>query len=379
MKRSKITVLELVGSFHRGGAEVFVLNLAKHIDKSKFNIIVCSVVRDDMSFIDVSEFKNVKLISLSRSAHSGRLKGILELCRIVKKKKVDIIHTHCQSPDFYGRIVGLIMRIPVITTIHSTKGYSKFRENTFGLLTKKYIAISDKCYKYMIEEVMIPCTKIIRINNGVDTNLFKRKILNSERYLSNFGIIKTEDKPSFIITTVANLSTPKGYDYLIESAFEVIHRLKSEFNVYFLFVGDDTSDYSKLIKEKVNSLKISDQIIFTGVRKDIPEIFSISDLYISSSRYEGLSISIIEAMAAGLPIIATDVGSIREMIENEVSGIIIPPEDPKAIAEKVIELVQNPSKRRSLGENARKESLKFDIRNVATQHEELYGNIINRK
>lgn len=147
--KNKITVLELINSFHRGGAELLALNLARYIDKSKFNVIVCSVVKDDMSFIDISEYESTKLISFSRSAHSGRLKGILELCRIVKENKVDIIHTHCQSPDFYGRIVGLIMRIPVIST--NTGGIPELIGDGSGIMVnqKDPIALADAIEKLM--------------------------------------------------------------------------------------------------------------------------------------------------------------------------------------------------------------------------------------
>lgn len=218
----------------------------------------------------------------------------------------------------------------VFSTIHSTGGYSPLRERFLNIITTKYIAISQTVSKYGSEHLKLPNNKVELIYNGVDINGFKANKSYRASILEEFKI----DSNSLIITNVGRIVKEKGQEFLIDAIPKV---LKKNPNVQFLIVGDCNlnENFSKTLKDKVKENDLERYVTFTGVRNDVKEILSASDLFVFPSIQEGFALVTLEALAAGIPIVATDVGSIREVLINKVNGLIIPPKSGDEIAEAI--------------------------------------------
>ncbi|MCL0062936.1 glycosyltransferase family 4 protein, partial [Peptococcaceae bacterium] len=294
--------------------------------------------------------------------------GIFKLAKILTENKVDILHTHCFSPNIY-QLAAYMSRVTVtFSTIHSTAGYSPYWEKVFKHFTTKYIAISEQVKKYAIDDLQIPSDKVELIYNGIDLQRFMKNKIDRENKLAKLRI----DADKKIITNTGRVTEAKGQIYLIRAAKIV---LKEFPDVHFLIVGDDKADKktAQKLKDMVRAEGLSDYIAFTGIRQDVPEILAITDIFVFPSLWEGFALAILEAMAAGVPIVATDVGSIREVLIDKENGLIIPPKDAVALTEGIKFMLSNPERAKEMGLKGRKAvEEKFAIENTVRGYEELY-------
>ncbi|MCL0063352.1 glycosyltransferase, partial [Peptococcaceae bacterium] len=236
----KIAVMHVTNAYALGGAEKLVFDIASNMDKTKFDVFVCSIGgrRDNLRKKLRRDLQNqgIKTISLDKAPRQQRLRAVLKLAKILRENKIDIIHTHCPSPDFYGRLAAFISRVPLVfSTIHNTEGYSLRNEKILGYLTTKYIAISLQVQKYAVRNLQIPVHKIALIYNGIDMNAFKKPLIVKQDKLAELGIPANKK----IITNIGRVAEQKGQLYLMQAAKNI---LKEFPNVHFLILGDDQTD-----------------------------------------------------------------------------------------------------------------------------------------
>ncbi len=173
---------------------------------------------------------------MDKPLHKSRLKTIWNLHRYIRENRVTIVHTHCPSPDFYGKLAALLARIPLVfSTIHSVQGYKASNEKILKNLTTKYVAVSETVKRYATSELKIPPAKIEVIHNAIDADRFARTTAGREATLKKLGIPHGKK----IVTTIGRLTDCKGHLYLIKAAGEVV---KDFPNVHFLIVGDDLAE-----------------------------------------------------------------------------------------------------------------------------------------
>ncbi len=372
MKNKKIKVMYLINSFSLAGAEKLVYGIAKRMDKNKFDVFVCAIgegvdgmgseIRKDL------ESYRVKTLSIEKIAHKQKLNTILKLVHILHSNRIHILHTNCPSPDFYGKVAGFLASTPYIfTTIHNTEGYNPLKEKFLSLLTTKYIAISESVKAYAVNKLKIPLDRIEVIYNGVDLEDFFNVSVerNSKlKELMNRGSCK-------VITSVGRVSKQKGYIYLVEAAKVVLQKFP---DTYFYIAGSTNLDVDlvKKLNEKLKDYGIESHFVFGGVRKDIPEVLAVSDVFVLPSLWEGFPTVLIEAMASGTPVVTTDVGSNKEIIIDGKNGFIVPPKDANALAERIISLLSNQKLSKRMGELGRETVKKFSISNTKDKYEELY-------
>ncbi|MCL0101406.1 glycosyltransferase, partial [Peptococcaceae bacterium] len=163
--------------------------------------------------------QGIKTISLDKAPRQQRLRAVLKLAKILGKNKIDIVHTHCSSPDFYGRLAAFISRVPLVfSTIHNTEGYSLRNEKILGYLTTKYIAISLQVQKYAVRNLQIPMRKIALIYNGIDMSAFKKSLIVKQHKLAELGIPVNRK----IITNIGRVAEQKGQLYLMQAAKNIL-------------------------------------------------------------------------------------------------------------------------------------------------------------
>ena len=300
--------------------------------------------------------------------------------RLIKEKRIEILHVHCLSPisAFTVALVGWLMKIPVLLTLHG----SFFRvygdvlpfplswlvpslEKAFlnhGYYTK--ILVEDEYTMRILLELGVPEEKVeILLYPGV--NVEKLSIRSGSEKISERKVILHHGR----------LVRKRGIDYLIKALPNVVKRLPG---VKVVIAGEGP-EKERLVKLARN-LGVLDYINFMGIvpHEEIPRLIKIADVIVIPSLVEGHSTSLIEAMAAGKPVVATRVGGIVEVIIDGENGLLVEPKNPKQISDAVIRILTDPELGIRLGHKARETARKFDVKHLAEQELSIFEEVVSR-
>ncbi|RYD02072.1 hypothetical protein N752_26850 [Desulforamulus aquiferis] len=253
------------------------------------------------------------------------------LIRHLHNTRTSIMHAHSSKGALVGRVAAAIARTPVVIfTAHNSIFYEEWPEwkkrlfasveRFLARFTDRIITVSDALKQELIEREGLQGKHITTIYNGIDVSRFETKN-------DLMTIRKSMDIPELgpVIGTIARLASQKGLSYFLKAA-----SLLKDYQVNFLIVGD--GPLMEALQKEAVDLGIQNRVTFAGRREDIPEIMSIIDIFVLPSITEGLPLTILEAMAAGKPVVATQVGGIPEAIVQGKTGLMVPPKDPEALA-----------------------------------------------
>lgn len=270
---------------------------------------------------------------------------------------------HCQGflSSFLGWFLSVMTGIPFVATVQRLENKNWLKKKVYGR-ARVCIAASTAIKKYFQE---IGCKNIEVIPSGIDLNKFK--IQNSKSKIREKLGIRDE----FVIMTVARLEKVKGIQYLIE-AFYILNSKLQVPNSKLIIIGDG-SQRNNLVN-LVKKLSLEDRVIFLGEVSNpkIPETLAAADCFVLPSLKEGFGIAILEAMAAGLPVIATNVGGIPDIIKQAIDGILVPPKNPSAIAEAMIKIYTQPDFAQNLVKNATVNLEKYNWQDIAKRVYKIY-------
>ena len=289
--------------------------------------------------------------------------------KLVSVNNFDAIETFTHHSNLIGLPIAAAAGIPIRIASHHGRinAFPHWLEwiHTRLINSKKttiLVAVSEGVYKASIEEGVIS-QKIIKIPNGISISAINQNAGISAR--SELGV----PDDSFLILSVGRLSFEKGHIFLLQSVPVVIERFPK---TQFIIAGDG------LLKSKLEAeadrLGITDSFRFLGIRTDVPQLLAASDIFVLPSRSEGLPMALLEAMAMSVPVIATDVGGINQVVKNQVTGLLIPSEDPVAIAESINELLEDKSKRTRLARAAKEIVVKnYSMEKMCLEYERLFN------
>lgn len=370
----KIRALHLVEDLKIGGAERVIADIAAGLDKKNFEVSVLCVTRGGEIADELKE-QGIEVKILGIFSYHNPI-NVLKLARLLKKAKPDIVHTHGYFASVIGRIAAKIAGILIlINHVHST--YWEYRkrhilmERFLSLFTHKIICCSKAVEDFVRGQERINPAKTVVIYNGVDEDRFTT-YKNTSSIKAQLGI----DSGESVVGTVSSLTPHKGHKYLFQAAPMILGVCA---HTKFLIVGDGI--LREKLEEQIKNLNLASAVIFTGTKKNIPEILSAMDIFVlpSCSR-EGLGISIIEAMAVEKPVVASDIGGIPEVVKNGETGFLVPPRNPEALAQAIIDLLQNPRKAKALGKKGRTRfQEKFTNERMLSEVESLYEALIDQK
>ena len=361
----KIKILYIITSLGLGGAETLLLYYLKNLDKKKYNLYVCcfrekpdDLIEEMSAYAEVINFK-------IRNKFNPAI--IFYILRLIREIKPDIIHTHLFQPRVYTTIAHLFNKQSIlITQKHSIVNPKK--HNIFILLemislrmNKKVIAISESVKKSLTKYEFIPRNKIFVLPNCIDYQAFNKAILRDS--IKNINEI--------VIGTVGRLEKVKGINYLL-FAMKIILAKYPHTRLEIIGDGSQAGELVEISKK----LGISNSVKFFGKFTDVIPFYNKMDIFILPSVLEGFGIVLLEAMAAGLPVVASDVDGIKEVVIHGESGILIPPKNPDAIASAVIQLIENPQLVNKLVENGLKRAQLFDVKEHVMKLESLYSNLL---
>ncbi len=372
---SKINVMYLRSSYaQEGGPETLILSVLQGIDTSKFNINV--VVLQELKASENFFESNIKSLGFNADRIVWRnfiffLPSFFKLISLIKKHNVNIIHTHDVRSDFMGLIAGKMLGIPVVTSVHGWIGRSlkerihDFFDKLIVRFASTIIANSKAMQRYLVR-LKIQERKVRTIHNAVDLSNFM-SAEGSESTKMELGL----NSGFPIIGTVGRLDVEKGHEILLEAAQEVIQSCPE---AAFVIAGQGPIESD--LKKTAEKLKLSQRVTFTGYFRNLSKILGIMDIFVLPSLSEGLPLTLLEAMAAGKPIVATDVGGVPELIINGQTGLLVKSRSARELSKAILELVQNKEKARGLGEKAREAVLNnFSSEVMIKKLEDVYESV----
>jgi len=358
-----IKVLHVVIGLQVGGLEKFVLDLVDNYQSDFKPFIVCMEAKGDLGRQNV----NIDIIELDKVSGFS-LTIIKQLVALTKELKIDIIHTHNPGPHIYGAITGFLTGLPVIHTKHGrnfpTDKKKVWLNRISSFLTDKIVAVSRDAADICQNVEKVSSTKLNVILNGIDTNIFCPTINEH-----------MQEQQPVRIGIVARLSWEKDHKTLLNACRILVGQ-----NIHFHLeiIGD--GPLRNALEEMVKAQSIDRFVSFSGMRHDVAELLRRLDLYVLSSTTEGISLTLLEAMATKLPIVATNVGGNPEVVIDGETGYLVPPQNPEEMAKKLLLLINDKNLRRQMGEKGRERVIaNFSIKETAKKYEELYSSVLSKR
>jgi glycosyltransferase involved in cell wall biosynthesis len=372
-----VKVLHVITDTNIGGAGRYLLYL---LPQPAFRGLDIGVACPDGELAQRLDAAGIRRLPISGRdiSHSPRL--TMELSALMKKEKPDIVHTH---GSLSGRMAARLRRIPVVYTKHGqvrvpdARGilpppagpFTRFINRVAArALSDKVIAVSEGVRRELEESGINP-SMITAIPNGIDLGPYKRKSRRSPRRVD---VSDGTDKREFLIGTLARLSPQKGIDTLVEAAKIVVASCPTA-----RFVIGGTGPLESDLRTKIRDLRLEPYVRMPGFVEEVPEFLAGLDLYVLPSDSEGIGLAIIEAMAAGLPVVATRVGGVPEAVVDGETGFLVPPRQPKALAQAIVRLLVDPDLAKYMGASgrARAEAM-FDAKTTAEKTVGVYKDVL---
>lgn len=365
----RINILFVLQDFGIAGSERVVLDLCKGLDKQIFNASVVSLYGGSLK----KEFKNngINAVCLNKG---GGIDVIVskKIRNFILKNRIHIVNAHHFSPYVHTFLASVLTRCKIIYTDHTVREIENLGLlwGLVGTLFLKFsngvIGISHDVTKELMRKFKVKSNKAFTILNAVDSDRFKVNA-DIEKKRTELGL-KQNDK---VIGIVGNLREQKNHSNLI-SAFSIVRRKIP--NSKLVIVGEGVKE--KELRNQVEELGIKENVIFLGSRLDVPEIYYTFNVYCLCSHYEGLPLTILEAMCCKIPVVGTEVDGIKDVIIHDHNGILVPPDNYERLAEALIELLKNKSLVKRLSRSAYKYVLKNHDRRVwLKKYEDLFKNM----
>ncbi len=356
-------ILHIVLSLKFGGLEKLVVDMTEQLNKGNFTAMICCL-EEKGELYEEAVSKNIEVFVLNKKKGLD-FSFLPKLIKLLRVRDIAIIHNHNAGAAFYGSVAGFFARTQaILSSMHSRE--KKTSSNIFWQiiwnLNKKIVFVSnDARVRFLKYFGFRRQDKMEVIYNGIDLDKFKINDIANDCFDGNL-------KNSKIIGTVSRLSKEKDQKTLID-AVKIVSKNRND--IRFLFVGDgpmrnELEEYS--IK---NGLK--ECVTFLGFKKDVAESLKNIDIFVLSSLTEGISVSLLESMAAGKPAIVTNVGGNPEIVVDGETGILVPSKDPQKMAESIMKIIQNPDLAKKMGRAGRKRvEGKFSLQRMVREYEQIY-------
>lgn len=360
----------MIDSLGYGGAEQTLGRIVPRIDRAAFEVVVVVLQeRDDNPVAAMLDRAGVR-VDVVPVRRLRSLPDHLRLVRYLARLRPDVIHTHLEFSHSLGGVYGRLLGVPVVATVHtfaeaqSTRDQRRLPVMWWSLRRAHRLVIAPSAAgkSYFSDVGRIPMGKILVMHNGVDLDEFRQSSGAETRGDLGFG------REDLMLTAVAVLRREKGLADLIAAVPQILEGVPSA-RVLIVGDGDDRRRLENLAYESGNG----DRITFTGRRTDVDELLAASDVFIHPTHEDVLPTVIAEAMATGLPVVASRVGGIDEMVADGVTGVLYPAGDIDALGEAVLRVVSDEELRSSMAVAARKRAERlFDLGNQVRQLESLY-------
>lgn len=364
---SRIRVLQFTHDLKVGGLQRVVQTLCRSIDKTQFDVAVLCL-REIGPLAEDLRSAGIPVHMLRRFKGLRNHTAFLQVARLLREERIDVVHTHNTGPFIHGVLGALPAGVKtVVHTDHARDFPDAWRfmvvENILARFAYRVVGVSEHSTSQLRRYERIPSRKLTTIINGVDASLLH---VSTTRELKRQELGIAPDAP--VLGIVARLHDQKGMPFLLQS----VAMLRETFPDLVLLVAGDGPLEAEL-KQNACDLDIQDRVQFLGVRHDVPDLLNVFDLFVLPSLWEGLPMVILEAMAVGCPVLASDVGGVGRAIEHGVTGSLVPAKDVQSLTREISRLLTHEAVRQTYVENAkRKFEAEFSAAAMTRQYERLY-------
>jgi glycosyltransferase involved in cell wall biosynthesis len=369
MQRS---VLHLIDTGGPGGAETVYHNIVTGLNAARWQSVAAVPERDWL--YDALQATGITPVLL-RTDGSFDFSYLRQLSQLTRSGPA-IIHAHLLTSSVYGAIISAWSRIPLVCTFHGAvdvQQQDRLRNLKFGLIRHaraQLVFVSDSLRRTFQSTMRLDDRQTTVVHNGIDTRRFTPDVgrpLRRELDLQDSDLL---------IGAVGNVRTSKAYDVLLEAASILLQR---EPSARVVVAGQTNGVLYEQLREQHSQLGLGERFRFLGLCDDIPAIMRSLDIYVSSSSAEGFSLTTVEAMACGVPVVATRSGGPEEIITDGVNGVLVRPNAPEALADAIGSLARDPARRRVLSAaGLARVRERFTVEAMLNKYESIYDQCLNK-
>ena len=373
----RVRVLQLITSLDRGGAENHLLALLTHADRAAFDFEV-SVLRGEGELVGI--FRNagipVHLLNARTRFDPFALRGLVALLR---QRDYDIVHSHLFRADIYAALAVAQLGEGAPLLISTRHNDDRFFLNPFiGILhylvsarQDLIIAISDHIARFTVSRGVRDPARVRRVYHGMEPTVTQALERDGQRIRADLGL-ETVD---FLVGNVGRLALQKGQRHLIAAMPLLLERVP---RAHAVIAG--RGDLEEYLRDLSLEVGVADRVHVLGPRRDVPALMHAMDVFAMPSIWEGFGLVLLEAMAAGRPIVASRVATIPEVVAEGETGLLVPAGDPVALADALAELAHDPERARRLGEAGRQRlRQQFSIEKMVGDTELLYRELVEER
>ena len=370
MSTRPLALMMFSNATERAGAEEHILELLRRLDRRLFRLhLACPDVLLGKYGNDIPKDVHITSIILD---HLFDIRGAIRLARTLRERKIDVLHSHMFRASLFASPIGTLCGVPVIietTHVRETwrKGWFKSKfivDRAVSHLIDRYIAVSEANSRYLIAEKGIPEKKVSVIQNGCSIERVDPSGAHPEGIRESLGFSEND----LVLLVMARLEPQKGHRILLQA----LSLLRAEFpNIRLICLG--TGALKDELTKIARDLGLENIVRFVGFRSNVGDWLAAVDIGVLPSFYEGLPLTAVETLAAGIPLVATAVDGTPEVVIDGETGHLVPPGDPAAMAEAIGRLARQPELRRKFGLAGRDRVLKrFRIQRQVKQTSDLY-------
>ncbi len=355
-------ILQICSARQIGGGEKHLADLSNRLDRRGHQVFFALAPDSPVKELINNAARENFLFARMRNAldvFSGR-----EVAKFAAEKNIEIIHAHLAKDYPLAALAARITSTPFVFTRHvlfPLKRLQKYALKNVGGIIAPSKAVADSLRK---QNLFSP-EKIVTIHNGVD--------------LERFQSIEKKSIANFTVGTIGHLAPIKGHDIFIRAAALVLQKRQ---DIKFVIVGEDKSDSGenrRAIENLIRELDLQNHVELAGWTNDVRTFLGKFDLFVSAARSEPFGLVIVEAMASRIPVVATRSEGASEIIEDAASGVLIPLESHEMLAQIILDLAENPSRRESLSDSGRRRvEDKFSLEKMVAETEEFYRRVLEK-
>lgn len=364
-------ILHLIDSFGPGGAETIFVQLATELLEDRWES-VASVPREGWVAQALRSGGVEPVFIPSRGRFN--FPYLRALVRLIRQQEVDLVHTHLFGAALYGGVAARICRIPVVSTLHGEPDLplpgpgARLRHGVLRRAGNQVVLVSQALENAFSRRAPFPRDRTRVIHNGIDL----------ARFSPGAGVRVRQElaipPDGLLVGAIGNFRPAKALDDFVRAAHHLTRRSD---RYHFLIAGETDDQIYPRVKALCESLGLSDRIHILGFRPDVEDVFRAMDVYASSSLQEGFSLTVVQAMATGVPVVATRSGGPEEIIADDVDGLLVEPGDPEALAERIDGLRTQPSLVQRFSQAGREAvNARFGLGEMGRAYEALYRELL---
>jgi len=373
-----IRIVYLIDSLGMGGAERVLLSNLQHLDRERFEPRV-AVLQERAGNPLAAEIRKLGIpVDMLPVARLRDPRALPRVIRYLRASGANLLHTQLEFSIILGGVAARVMRIPCLSTLHTfhvpapgTRDAWRAKLNWWSLrrMNTMVITVSEAGRIHHLHYGDLPPNKVVTMYNGIDVDTFRPRD-EAARLSARRDLGIPPEAP--VMVSVAVLRKPKGLQYLISAMSGVLSLIP---DARLVIVGE--GDHAPALHKQVADLRLENNVVFTGTRADIAGLLVMSDVFVLPTLEDVLPTVVAEAMAAGLPVVASDVGGIPEMVVDGTTGLLVPPADVAALADACSALLQDREKAQQMGLAGREVAEeRFNARRQAALLDDLYVSML---